>query len=349
MRVHGPRLMRAGQVDTLRGLLDRLGEVARIEPTCAFLAGWCELFAGRYAEAVAWLDTVVDLLPAGSTPPTSLRINLSLGRGDVATALADASPSTWLACSRRTPATCPRRPGWRTRGRAGCRRPAGCCAERHAGQWLESSLPLRRSRSPTWLWSSWRTGPRRTQRPACGRPSATAAELGLAEYRGVAVAYAVAAAVADEPGVALAHARHAVHLVEGGATRLALAYVLTLAADTLLDRGEPEGRQLLAQARAVVDGCRDPGLAGRRLARTESRHGLAGVLAQRESSAVERLTERELAVLRYLPTQLTQRDIAHELYVSLNTVKTHLQATYRKLGVADRKAAVQAARDLHLL
>jgi LuxR family maltose regulon positive regulatory protein len=179
---------------------------------------------------------------------------------------------------------------------------------------------------------------------------ATAAELGLAEYRGVAVAYAVAAHVADEPGAALAHARHAVRVVEGNATRLALAYVLSLAADALLDRGEPEGRQLLAEARVVVDGCPDPGLAGRRLARTESRHGLAGAAHDRTlSPAGERLTERELAVLRYLSTQLTQRDIARELYVSLNTVKTHLQATYRKLGVVDRKAAVQAARDLHLL
>jgi LuxR family maltose regulon positive regulatory protein len=64
---------------------------------------------------------------------------------------------------------------------------------------------------------------------------------------------------------------------------------------------------------------------------------------------VEALTERELAVLKYLPTQLSQRDIARELYVTLNTVKTHCQATYRKLGVVDRKAAVQIARDLRLL
>jgi LuxR family maltose regulon positive regulatory protein len=73
------------------------------------------------------------------------------------------------------------------------------------------------------------------------------------------------------------------------------------------------------------------------------------VVSPRVRALVEQLTERELAVLRYLPTQLSQRDIAAELYVSLNTVKTHCQATYRKLGVADRKAAVQAARDLRLL
>ncbi|WSA22485.1 LuxR C-terminal-related transcriptional regulator [Streptosporangium subroseum] len=56
-----------------------------------------------------------------------------------------------------------------------------------------------------------------------------------------------------------------------------------------------------------------------------------------------------MAVLRYLPANMSQRDIAAELYVTLNTVKTHCRAIYRKLGVGDRKTAVQAARDLHLL
>ncbi|MBI4933736.1 MAG: response regulator transcription factor, partial [Actinobacteria bacterium] len=64
---------------------------------------------------------------------------------------------------------------------------------------------------------------------------------------------------------------------------------------------------------------------------------------------VEQLTDREMAVLRYLPTQMSLREIAAELFVSLNTVKTHSSAIYRKLAVTDRKAAVHAARSLHLL
>ena len=59
--------------------------------------------------------------------------------------------------------------------------------------------------------------------------------------------------------------------------------------------------------------------------------------------------QRELAVLRYLPTQMSLREIAAELFVSLNTVKTHSGAIYRKLGVSDRKSAVQSARSLRLL
>ena len=69
----------------------------------------------------------------------------------------------------------------------------------------------------------------------------------------------------------------------------------------------------------------------------------------RQDGGGEELTDREIAVLRYLPSPLSQRDIAGELFVSLNTVKTHCRAIYRKLAVTDRKAAIQAARDAGLL
>ena len=48
---------------------------------------------------------------------------------------------------------------------------------------------------------------------------------------------------------------------------------------------------------------------------------------------VEPITDRESVVVRYLPTLLTTTDIARELYVSTNTVKSHLKSLYRKLGV----------------
>jgi LuxR family maltose regulon positive regulatory protein len=81
----------------------------------------------------------------------------------------------------------------------------------------------------------------------------------------------------------------------------------------------------------------------------ESRHRLHPPQVEPTTSLVEQITERELAVLRFLQTDLSQRDISSELYVSLNTVKTHCSAIFRKLGVNDRKSAVQAARHLHLL
>ncbi len=63
----------------------------------------------------------------------------------------------------------------------------------------------------------------------------------------------------------------------------------------------------------------------------------------------EDLSERELAVLRLLATDLTQREIGQELYVSLNTVKTHVKSIFRKLDVASRPDAVSRARELRLL
>jgi LuxR family maltose regulon positive regulatory protein len=64
--------------------------------------------------------------------------------------------------------------------------------------------------------------------------------------------------------------------------------------------------------------------------------------------AVE-LSDRELAVLRLLRTDLTQREIGDQLYVSFNTVKSHIQSIFRKFDVSTRKDAIARARDLGLL
>ena len=64
---------------------------------------------------------------------------------------------------------------------------------------------------------------------------------------------------------------------------------------------------------------------------------------------VDALTERELAVLAYLPTLFRAPEIAADLYISVNTVKTHQRSIYRKLGVTSRRDAVDRARCLKLL
>jgi LuxR family transcriptional regulator, maltose regulon positive regulatory protein len=63
----------------------------------------------------------------------------------------------------------------------------------------------------------------------------------------------------------------------------------------------------------------------------------------------EPLSESELRVLRYLPTNLRGPEIAAELFVSPNTIRTHLRGTYAKLGVHSRADAVTRARELGLL
>ncbi len=61
------------------------------------------------------------------------------------------------------------------------------------------------------------------------------------------------------------------------------------------------------------------------------------------------LSSRERDVLRFLGTELNGPEIARELVVSLNTVRTHTKNIYLKLGVNNRRAAVRRARELDLL
>jgi len=64
---------------------------------------------------------------------------------------------------------------------------------------------------------------------------------------------------------------------------------------------------------------------------------------------LEPLRDSELRVLRYLPSDLTAPEIAAELYLSTNTVKTHMRNLYAKLGTHRRHEAVERARALGLL
>ena len=68
-----------------------------------------------------------------------------------------------------------------------------------------------------------------------------------------------------------------------------------------------------------------------------------------DQGLIEPLSERELDVLRLLGTDLDGPDIARELIVSLNTVRTHTKNIYAKLGVNNRRAAVRRAQELDLL
>ena len=64
---------------------------------------------------------------------------------------------------------------------------------------------------------------------------------------------------------------------------------------------------------------------------------------------IEPLSDRELDVLRLLRTELSGPEIAQELIISLNTMRTHTKNIYSKLGVNSRRAAVRRAAELGLL
>ena len=163
------------------------------------------------------------------------------------------------------------------------------------------------------------------------------AAAGLLAMRGDAAA---AVAAAD---MAVMSARH------GGAI-LELAKALLVRAEILEHLGDHQtAKAILEEVGTLVRGCSDAGIASTLLASAEPSTAVA-VTSHTEGLLVdEELTPKELQVLRLLATRLSRREIGQRLYVSLNTVKTHQRALYRKLRVEHRNAAVRRGRELGLL
>ncbi len=109
-------------------------------------------------------------------------------------------------------------------------------------------------------------------------------------------------------------------------------------------------RRWLTRARDILETLPDPGDGFARLERTEKALRLR---APRRTGSAQpafwELSPRELEVLRLLPSELSQREIANELYVSFNTVRTHTRVIFSKLGVTSRPEAVSRARELGLI
>jgi len=107
-----------------------------------------------------------------------------------------------------------------------------------------------------------------------------------------------------------------------------------------------EGAPLAALLRVLAKGDRAPrGYVRRLLAASAARPDTSGS----DQPLIDPLSERELDVLRLLATDLDGPDIARRLVVSVNTLRTHTKRIYTKLGVTNRRAAVQRAQALQLL
>jgi LuxR family maltose regulon positive regulatory protein len=111
-------------------------------------------------------------------------------------------------------------------------------------------------------------------------------------------------------------------------------------------RDVPGARALVREARRAVEACVDA--AGLEAQLEEAERALQ--LVSREGGSPDgELSEREIAVLRLLATDLSQREIGTQLFVSFNTVKSHTRTLFRKLGVTSRADAVARGRELGLL
>jgi LuxR family maltose regulon positive regulatory protein len=153
------------------------------------------------------------------------------------------------------------------------------------------------------------------------------------------------------PTEARAELERAVGLARRGAGLVEWCYALTTLAELLRELGDRRGaRELVLEARELLSRCPEPGtLAPRLVERSESALRLVVDVSGARPVVTDELTAREEAVLGLLPTGLSAREIAGELGISRDTVKTHTKHIYQKLGVSSRRDAVARGRDLGLL
>ena len=125
------------------------------------------------------------------------------------------------------------------------------------------------------------------------------------------------------------------------------AFALLLLAPVRRGRGDLVGARVpVKQARELIERFTDPGSLPALLEHTEQTLASA---PRRRVEAAAPLTERELVVLQLLPAQLSTREISRELSVSVTTIRSQVQAIYRKLQASTRAEAVAHARTLGLL
>ncbi len=171
-------------------------------------------------------------------------------------------------------------------------------------------------------------------------------EHGTEKTIGVApLALGVSLAARGKPGEALPLIERGVALSRTFGQPIQLANALLSQATVLRALGQHQrAAEVIAEARSILGSCPDPGILAGRLAALGRPPQIRYV-----RSADQELTQRELRVLKLLHSDLSERDISRELYVSYNTVHSHVRAIYRKLAVSTRAGALERGRELGFL
>ena len=352
---------RGGRRATVARWLEGLPEAAiAADPPVAFVAAWIGGFSGASKQATErWLATVEDATWDGALPDgiSSLAFGAALTRAaalfdDVGRSLQAASRALHLAGPEPSPYL------WMAQAALGR-------ALYLSGRSAEAQPPLeelvRRVSGPVQPYAlitalavlSLIAGDDEDDGAAAAfarRAVTVAEEQGLSAEPLSGIAYmALGRALTRRGNLVEAEEQleRALELFGIDSMLLHRAHVLLLLGYVRRDRDDgPGARGLVEAAHTLVEGAADPGMLAVLLEQTEETMRSA---PRRRSAEAAPLTERELAVLRLLPTRLSTREIAGELYVSVNTVRTQAQAVYRKLGVTTRAEAVAHARRLGLL
>jgi LuxR family maltose regulon positive regulatory protein len=359
---HWSAFLQRGRLDTVAGWLDALpGPVVADDPRLCLTRAWIAVNQGRIDQVDRWIDDAE--LASRRSPdgedPASLEAAAGMLRciheyldGNVGGAIGAARAAHELEPNESSP--------WRS---VGC--PVLGVALFWHGEAGESAATLdqavRRARPAGNHLAVIHAhsclavnAAERSEWERAEQLARTAVELGrqrgLDEHWANGMAYVALGKALERRGEltgAEAEIRRAVELAGRGIAKAEIGYALLAHAQIRHALGDHEAaRASIREARRAIESCPDPGVLAEMLARTERRLRLGA--AAREQVR-EELTDRELAVLRLLPSGLSLREIGSTLYVSLNTVKTHSKSIYRKLGASSREEAVERARETGLV
>jgi LuxR family maltose regulon positive regulatory protein len=346
---------------TVESWLERLpGETVIRDARMCLIRAWLSRHLGKLDEVEQWLETAEMATPQGplrdevssvDSATSLIRAGYRHMIGDLAGAMSSARRAVelestgtprWRAVSMATLGT---NLYWR-------------------GQYAESAAVLEEVVPPTRppannlaaLWAlgclaaiSARSGDLGTAEQRVNHANEHAVAHGLAEYWVGTTATLVSAQIFEGGGQlaeAEATALRSLELARRGRARLEVAEALLFLARLRATRGEvSSARQFLAEASETVATCPDPGIVAEVVASTTRRLSAGRRGTSSAPMGPGELSPRERDVLRLLASDLPLHEIARELFVSYNTIKTQTQSIYRKLLVSNRAEAVARSRD----
>ena len=352
--------LNAGRLETVRSWLSTVGdEEIATDPVLSLTAAWCSALVGEIEDAEVWLaaariGTVDGPLPDGAQSLDSgiALVTSMFGLSGVSVAIADARRALELEQD----------PGhWRSVALA-----ALGCFSYLSGDLETAKATLGEAIAPNHLNQpvleivarcelalvSADYGDKRRAIELTHEARQMMEQNGLAGLPQTSLVYLALGRISADDGD-LSEARE---MLETALTTRRLRprlspwvtlQVLLELAPVRFSQGDQDGaRALLKEAQEILTANPDAGTLADQLQRLERSLGRS---SQRPAIFGDSLTDRELAVLRLLPSDLTHRAIAGELFVSLNTVKSHVRAIYRKMSVTSRVGAVEKARELELI
>jgi LuxR family maltose regulon positive regulatory protein len=355
------RSFNEGLSATVESWLDSLpSEVVRGDARMCLIRAWLARHLGKLDEVEPWLESSERATPKGplrdevssvESATCLIRAGYRHMVGDLAGATSSARRAAELECNGT--------PRWRAVSMATLG--ANLCWR---GQDAESVALLEELVSPTRppannLAALWALGCLAAMHARVGDLDAAerlveqATELavahGLAEYWVGTTAWLASAQIFEGRGQlceAEAAALRGLELAKRGRARLEIADALLGVARIRAGRGDASSaRDLLVRASETIAACPDPGIVAEVFVSTER---CVSASRGERPAAVDgpgELSPKERSVLRLLASDLSLHEIARELFVSHNTIKTQTQSIYRKLAVSNRAEAVARSRD----